>query len=239
MRKFNLLNRIYLLLFLGMIIAIAVKVFILHQRDKGRIYFSVTLTAPDTYPVYLQQAYMVSADGKRNDIDDNRVNSEQDRWANVTDFEIREKYRLPKALVLSYASSRDKKYYNDSIPLPLALIESIFKTSAAKGLEKSIMTNKGSNVNGLVFLIGIANNGNIVVWLQGKNYERKLGVYHFAAQQPQGEMWYDGKGYSGKHFFDVFGLTPNSDQIKAVAANGKDSLANYADSATHYLDHPQ
>jgi Protein of unknown function (DUF2931) len=239
MRKLNLLNKIYLVLFLGMIIAIAVKVFMLRQRDQGRFYFSVTLTAPDTYPVYLQQAYMVAVDGERNDIDDNRVNSEPSRWANVSDFEIRNRYCLPKALVLSYASYRDKKYYKDSIPLPFALIESIFKTSAAKGRQKSIITNTGSNVNGLVFLIGIANKGNIVVWLQGKDYERKLGVFHFAARQPQGEMWYDGKAYSGKHFFDVFELTPNSDHIKAVKMSGKDSLANYADSSTHYLDHPQ
>jgi hypothetical protein len=238
MRKFNLVNKIYLLLFFGMIIAIAVKVFMLRQRDKGRIYFSVTLTAPDTHPVYLQQAYMVAADGERNDIDDQRVNSEQYRWANVTDFEIRNKYRLPKAIVLSYASYRDKKYYNDSIPLPLALIDSIFKSSVAKGIQKTVRSNSG-DVNALVFLIGIANNGHIVIWLQGKNYEQKLVSYQFKAQKPQGEMWYDGKDYSGEHFFEVFNVIPKFNMIQAVLANGKDSLANYADSTTHYLDHPQ
>jgi hypothetical protein len=236
MKRLNLLNKIYLFIFTGMIIASCVKAFVLHQHQIGRYYYSMTLTSPDTYPVYLQNAYVVCVNGEKNYISDNRVNNEQKHWCQLTDFEIQDIFPLPKAIVLSYASYRDKKYYNDSIPLPAGLIDSIFKTSQAKGIQKTVRSNSG-DVNALVFLIGIANNGDIVVWLQGKNYERKLVSYHFTAQKPQGEMQDGDHFYSGEHFFEVFDLVNMRADIRE--ATGKDSHANYADSSTHYLDYPQ
>jgi hypothetical protein len=235
MKKLNLLNIIYLVILAGMIIATVIKV---RKYDSGdRYYFSAGLTAPLTYPVFVNQAYFILA-GDNNETGSvllNDVNQHNSKWGynlNNTDL-VSDRSRLPKALILEYASYRDKKYYYDSIPLPATLIDSIFKSSVAKGMMMPLSMGT-SDVGGLSFLIGLANNGNVVVWLQGKNYEKKLGTYHFNPQPPTGKFSSDGNQvYTGKTLFDVFYI---SDDLKEQIATDKDSNANYADSTSHYLE---
>jgi hypothetical protein len=231
MKKLNLLNKIYLVILTGFIIATAIKVYRYHGGD--RYYYNGGVTKPPTYPVFVNQCDFVLTDGSYTSaalrLD---VNQHTDSWGTLNPTASVDRLLLPKALLLEYASYRDKKYYRDSIPLPITLIDSLFKTSTAKGLQIPL-SNGVHDVMGLTFAIGIANNGTVLIWLRGKHYEKQLLVCHLKPKPPTGELRDMDQTFSGARSFDVFSI---SDDLKKEIAAGKDSHANYADSTTHYLE---
>lgn len=232
--KLNTLNKLYLLILLGMIIATGLRIHRYHR--SSRYYYATSFTAPMTYPVFVQQAYLILAGGMNVSISCQDVNDGyQMKWGETeTNLSTNSLNRLPVALVIKYASYRDQTFYADSIPLPAVLIDSIFKTAEQKGITRKREAVGNDGTPPLSFLIGIANKGNMVVWLQGKKYERKLFTCQLKTIRPKEDQEYGDKHYPPATYFDHFRV---SDEYKRAVSRGADNKANYADSTTHYLEH--
>ena len=230
MKKLNLLNRIYLTVLVLLCIATTIK--IIRYKSWTRYYFSASVCAPKTYPVYVRDCYFILSDGQIGNIGTGDVNDHRSDWGNSEFEETYEKQQLPVKLVLEYASYREKAFYRDTIDLPADSISRIFKSSRSKGINQTLYR-PGGDVGGLNFLIGIANKGNVVVWLQGKNYEVTVMKHRIVAREPVGDQTYHEGRLSKKQYFEkVFYIDKD---LQEAMDQGKDRNANYIDSSTHYI----
>jgi hypothetical protein len=237
MKNHNLLNKIYIVILVGMVIATGIKVHNYHAGD--RYYYAASFTAPPTYPMYVQDCQFITEGDGYNQVYIKRdhVNGGSGKWGDSDSEQTEEQERLPNALVLKYASYREKAFYFDTIPMPAKLINDIFESSLKKDLNVGLYSSGAKELPGLIFLIGIANNGNIVIWLQGKKYERKILTYHLKPIIPTGDQFYNGAFYPPGKYFEQFN-DPGQDYKKAVA-QGIDAHAKYADSSTRYVEYYQ
>lgn len=231
MKKLNVLNKIYLAIFVSLIVAVAVK--LLNYKGWSRYYYSASVSAPRMYPIEVYRADFVLSDGTRESVKTSDVNDQRLEWGQGEFPETSERQQLPVKLVLDYVSYRDQSFYKDSINLPARLIDSIFRNSKKAGIQQSIHK-YGTNAEGLVFIVGIANNGNILVWLQGDKYERILLKHKITAREPAAadlfnERQLTKKEYLGQAFGDL-----RADFFKDLA-KGVAKDANYIDSASNYL----
>lgn len=231
MKQFNLLNRIYLSILILLCIATAIKLFT--YKSWSRYYFSASFCAPRTYPVYVRDSYFILSDGGRGNIGSEDVNYLKSDWGNSEFEETYREQQLPVKLVLEYASYREKAFYRDTIDLPIDTISKLFKSGRVKGINQTLYR-PGGDVDGLNFLIGIANKGNIVVWLQGKNYERVLIKHRIIAREPLGDQTYHERRLSKKNYLEkVFYI---DEDLQKEMDQGKDRNENYIDSTSHYIE---
>lgn len=236
MKKLNTINKIYAALLIGVVAATVIKMYVYYSTP--RYFYTASFTAPQTYPVYLLDGYLI-LEGKDEDIKSisyENVNYNRSTWGEGDFNSPDRKERLPKALVVKYASYRDRNFYFDTIPLPRKLIYDVFegREKENKRLHPVKTAYTFSNPPQLSLVVGLANKGNIVIWLQSENFEKKLLTYHIDPRKPEGELYYQGEKYTPVDYFNHFELT---DEYKKAEAKGIDKNANYADSSTHYLQH--
>ncbi|WP_421945555.1 DUF2931 family protein [Pedobacter sp.] len=232
--KLNLINKIYIAIAIGLSIGIAIKFFSFKSWD--RYYYVTSICAPSTQPIAIRNAHFILADGETDfithtDVDDFNTNWGQDDFIS-SDFE---KQRLPLKLVLQYASYRDKKFYNDTINLNENEIRSIFKSAIRNKQAIGFSKYGGVSGKGLSFLIGIANDGNLAVWLQGIYLDKFLVKQKLKAKQPQGDDTYYGaqltkEAYLKQRFERL------SDSLKNKLDKGFEARANYIDTPTRYIE---
>lgn len=206
-------------------------------QGGSRYYYSAVVTAPATHPVKIRNSYFILADGNIGSIANSDANSQRTEWGNG-DFPLtHRRERLPVKLVLEYCSYRDSKFYKDTINLPEQKLKSIFETALAKGIFQSIYS-PGGDVLGLNFLIGIANTGNIIVWLQGANsYETVVLKHKIADKEPVGDQLYYNKILSKKEYLKQAFEYMDSETLRKIDSL-KDRKENYIDSATNYSSRP-
>ena len=230
MKKLNLLNKIYIFLLGAMIIATGIKVHNFHAGE--RYYYAASFTSPPTYPMYVQDARFITEGNSDNQVFIKRdnVNGGGNRWGVGDPESAEEQERLPSALIVKYASYREKAFYFDTIPLPAKVIDKIFAGSAQKNLNVELSSSGPREVPGLIFLIGLANNGNLVIWLQGREYERKLLTYHLKPIKPAENQF-----YLPKNYFDSFHI--DTAKYNKMVRQKTDAGANYADSSTYYVEY--
>lgn len=235
MKRLNRLNQLYILVLMGLVVATVVKLW--KYNGGSRFYYSGSLTAPKLYPVRIQEAYFLLSNDETANISNSEVNDDRgSEWGQGDFEETHERLPLPTRLVLSYVSYRDQKFYSDTIHFPSPVLDSIFRNSKKNGTQTSIYK-PGDAAEGLNFLIGIANKGNIVVWLQGNNYEHVLLKHQIAAREPvSGELYYEKPMNKTEYLKERFKYL--SDEIVKKIAEGADDQANYADSATNYIRKP-
>lgn len=134
--------------------------------------------APANFPVYIRECYFITPD--QDDmawINKEDVNNFQSKWGNEYYFaESNNSNRLPQKLVIEYASYRNSKFYGDTLELPQQKIREIFKSAERNNKTEEIYS-PGQNRKGLRFVIGIANDGNILVWIRGVFLE-EIGRAH-------------------------------------------------------------
>lgn len=231
MKKLNVLNKIYLVVLALLIIATIAK--LLHYKGWSRYFYSASVSAPRMYPIAVYRADFLLSDGTSASVDASEVSDQRLDWGQGEFPQTSERQQLPLKLVLDYVSYRDQSFYKDTIDLPAKLIDSIFKTSERTGIRQSIYR-AGGDAMGLVFLIGIANNGNVVVWLQGDKYERILLKHKIVAREPSAADLFNGKQLIKKEYMEqAFGDL--SDDFFKNLAEGVDKDANYIDSASVHL----
>lgn len=231
--RFNLINKLYLAITLILVGAIVFKIF--SYKGWERYHYFSSVCAPESYPIAIHNAYFILADGDLGYIKDEAVENYTSKWGEAYYFaESNRRERLPVKLVLQYVSWRDKKFYSDTLTLPEKEIKQIFK-SAFLNKQTLKLYNPSGDVKGLTFLVGIANDGNVAVWLRGVFLEKIILKQKLTSKEPQGDETYYEKrlskaDYIKKRFEDL------PDSVKLKLDSGWDITANYIDTPTHYID---
>ena len=219
MKNFNLLNKIYLLLILILFTGSIVKVW--KYKTWAHYYYGTAISAPESYPVKIRTSELLTS-GETSYINSDGAAGYYSEWGNGDYGASTEKRFLPTKLVLDYASYRDKSFYKDTIDLPVKLIDSVFKNHPSTG------------ENQLTFSVGVANKGNIIVWLQGENYEIILLKHKIIAREPTTDQTRTtDKSLTKQKYLDQEFRIPDS--IKRKFDLGLDKDANYIDSTSKHL----
>jgi hypothetical protein len=231
MKKLNALNKIYLAVLALLIIATGLKFW--NYGSWNRYHYTASLTAPAMHPIQVMDADFILSDKNTVSLATYSVNERRQDWG-WGDINGRDEYeRLPVKLFLSYASYRDQAFYRDTLDLPVALIDSIFKNSRKLENEESV-DEQGENERTLDFVVGIANKGNVVVWLRGKKFEQVLLKHKIIAREPlASDLYYKKEKLNKKEYLENVFKYFGEDFLKKMA-DGVDKDANYIDSASHY-----
>lgn len=203
----NLANKIYVGILSTLILATAYR--ILQYKSWDRYYYDVSASAPSNFPIHIRTANLILEDGDESWLRTTSVNDGRPYWG-YGDFEEPDtKERLPVKLVLGYASYRDQSFYSDTIPLP----EKALKDALKNGYKEII--------------VGIANKGNIIVWMRNEKKEMVLLKHQIKPHAPVGDDTYYERRLSKKEYFEnVFRL--DSASLEDFR-KGVDKDANYID----------
>lgn len=231
MKKLNTLNKIYLAVLALLTIATGIKFW--NYGSWNRYHYTASVTAPAMHPIHVMDADFILSDKNTVSLATYSVNERRQDWA-WGDINGRDEYEhLPVKLFLNYASYRDQAFYRDTLDLPAALMDSIFKNSGKQKNEESIYEQE-ENERTLDFVVGIANKGNVVVWLRGKKFEQVLLKHKIIAREPLASDLYYKKKLNKKEYLENVFKYFGEDFLKKIA-DGVDKDANYIDSASHYL----
>ncbi|WP_300673249.1 DUF2931 family protein [Soonwooa sp.] len=235
LKKLNIFNKILALIVLALIGANIYYLF--RYKSWDRYYFASSVTVPKSYPIHIDEIFFkypnddIGASFYKSTDEVNNFGSD---WGHAYYFpEAPHPIRLPKELALSYFDYRANKFYSTRIALSPDEIKKHF-TEAEKGKNFTDLYNVNGDVKGLIFLVGIANNGNIMLWLKGKNYAKLLFKKHLEPIPISKSFNYENfkteEAYKAK-FFEYL-----SDSIKQKINAGWEAKANYIDSTKQFKE---
>ena len=223
MKQLNLTNKIYAALLILLIIATVAK--LLRYKSWERYYYGATFSAPRSYPIYIRNGYFILSDGDIAPVGSSEVNNHGTDWG-YGDFQSpNTKERLPEKLVLEYASYRDQSFYADTLTLPAMVIKQAFENMVESGISTDIYNSLP--VKRLDFVIGVANKGNIVVWLRGEDTETTLLKHKINPHEPIGDETYHNGRLPKKEYLKQVFYIDSADQ--AAYDKGLDASANFID----------
>ncbi|EDM36433.1 hypothetical protein PBAL39_12032 [Pedobacter sp. BAL39] len=231
MKKLNTFNKI--LLVTAVLLGLATLIRFLSYHSSPRYYYDASVSFPTDLPVRVWTAKLLLEGKDEKRIQTKSVSDGYGSWGFGDSPVIDHKERLPLAVVISYASFRDKAFYRDTIPLPLDTLRSIFETEEARGLRTSIYGMP--EVKRFNIVLGIANRGNVVIWIQGEEFERTLLKHHIDAYVPRkkGDDFFQRVASSPK---DYFSREFESDSLRIQESGGVgEKEVNYIDTPSHYL----
>jgi hypothetical protein len=229
MKKLNTINKIYAMLLVILVIATVTK--ILMYKGWDRYYYGATISAPRSYPINVRAGHFILEDGETEYLGSSEVNDNRNMYWGDGDFsDPTTKERLPVKLVLEYASYRDQSFYADTIDLPIKAIKKAFKSVTTNG--SSVSRYQAMPDFKLDFVVGIANKGNIVVWLRGEQFETVLLKHKIAPHEPVGDDTYYRKRLPKTQYFkEAFSI--DSADLEAFK-RGFDKDANYIDTPSQF-----
>ena len=229
MKKLNTINKIYAAILILLVISTIAKVLI--YRGWDRYYYGATISAPHSFPINVREGHFLLENGETQYINSSEVNNNGIfYWGDGDYSEPNEKERLPVKLVLAYASYRDSSFYADTIGLPVKTIEKAFKSVKTNGILVSRY--QAAPDFKLDFVVGIANKGNVIVWLRGENFETVLLKHKIVPHEPVGDDTYYEKRLSKKQYFKK-AFSIDSADLEAYK-KGFDKDANYIDSPSQF-----
>lgn len=136
--------------------------------------------------------------------------------------------------MLKYFSYRDEKFYSDTLDLPQQEILVTFKT-AEKNKQFLELSSYAGKKDGLSFVIGLANNGNVIIWFRGVYLEKELLRKKLKPTEPKvDDLYYEKTLTKEKYLAHTFENL--SDSLKMVYKNGFDANANYIDTPSRYIE---
>lgn len=230
--KVNVINKIYISITVLLVVATIYR--ILSFKSWERYNYSAVVVAPSNFPVYVREIYFIVPGNDLESFDYEWTNNFNVNWDTYfTSSNHARSQRLPTRLVLKYVSYRDRKFYRDTLDLPTAQISSIFEKAAGSRQFMELSSYNGPK-KGLNFVVGLANNGNVVLWLRGINLEHTLLKTRLRPKNPDPQDTYYEKPLSKQVYFNhVFeSLT---DSVKHKLNGGFDAGANYIDTPSHYI----
>ena len=230
--KLNLINKAYLGLAVILLVAIGTRIY----RYKGweRYYYFSSISAPAAYPVYVRDAYFLTADPNDDSwLDYRDVNDFNTQWGDEYFFpEVRTAMRLPEKLVVKYVSYRESKFYRDTLDLPAEQIKEAFEHAVHNNTTRRLGSSD-QDPRGLYFVLGIGNNGSIVLWLRGKGVEQTILKTVIKAREPLDDDTYFRKRLPKQEYIkEVFSNLPDS--LRQEMDRGWEAGASYGDSVSHY-----
>lgn len=174
MKNLNVLNKVFLGLSLVFLILFIYKVVV--YKASERYYYTASVYSPEEFPIKIIE---ISFRLENNDRTDPSfystievINNYNSYWGATEYMEAQKPQFLPNTLVLSYIDYHTRKYYSDTILLPKNKMENIFKE--AKNKHQMFNLNSWKPKMGLKYHVGIANEGNIIFWLVGKEFEKEF-----------------------------------------------------------------
>ena len=232
--KLNTVNIIYIVIAGILLVATAFE--FVKYRSWDRYYYDATVIAPESYPIHIRECYLITEDesdliGVRSE----EVNNQNSNWNSDGDFlEIRDNMFLPEKISISYFSYREDKFYKGVLDLPKKKMERIFKQAIKNRNTEKYYSYAGKN-RGLTFAIGVANDGQVFVWMRGIYLEQLILKTRLKSSEPGPDDMYYGENLSKKAYLE-YAFGDLSDSVKLLYKNGYDSPANYGDSATKYIE---
>lgn len=160
---------------LAVVMAILLLFKIFSYKSWERYYYTSSVSNPEAFPIHLFGIAFIMENGEYsgdfyNDLD--IINSFNSDWGRGTSYEAYNPQFLPKSLFVEYMDFRTQKYYIDTIILPKEKMYQSFEI--AKKQNKLSDLAYGRRKMGLSFHVGIANDGNILIWLLGDDYQLEL-----------------------------------------------------------------
>ncbi|MGV8993740.1 MAG: DUF2931 family protein [Flavobacterium sp.] len=233
MMRINNLNKFYIVIALGVIVFSIYR--ILEYNSWERYYYDATMTAPATYPIHVRECALLTGDDDDNAyVRHENVNNHISEWGDEGDFlELSDKMFLPKKLAISYFSYCGKHFYKDTIQMPTDKIKELFKQAIRNNNTEKYYSAYG-NAKGLNFTIGIANDGQLLIWLRGINLEKLILKTKLKPTVPNQDDLYHGEPLSREKYFE-YAFEGISDSLKSKIDNSCNANTNYADSATNYI----
>ncbi|RYY70302.1 MAG: DUF2931 family protein [Chitinophagaceae bacterium] len=227
--KLNLRNKLYAGISILLLAAIAFK--LIHYNAGNRYYYAANVTAPATFPVHVKEGYFTrNGTDMQVHLDTEEVNLFRGNWGKDYFFaEANERNLLPEMLVLKYVSYREGTFYNDTIALPAEKIKTIFEAALKNGHALAVYF-KGQDKPGLSFSIGIANDGNIIVWLKDSKGKYEICRKKLTPKSPGREDTYYGEDLSKAAYLEKI-FERVDDSLKTLIQSGYDAGAHYIDSA--------
>lgn len=223
------------LIILTLTLAVTYSYVLIKEKPWSKFYYEVFAFYPETFPIELSRIKFTSNNSSK-DLDygyystinfsDYRVS-----WSSGGHSKQRDKnHFFPDNLYIEYIDLRTERYYRDTIPLPKKKMEEIFK----KAKEKNMLEYLGHNKTcmGLTLQIGIANNGNILVWFSNTDRRTNFQIEILRTKihsKPFPENWDNIYGKSKKVIMKTI-LNKLSDYKKKALLMEIDSTANYKDS---------
>jgi hypothetical protein len=231
--KLNLVNKFYIGVAILLFIAVVCR--FVSFKSWVRYNYSASAVAPSTFPVHVREAYFIIPGDEMQGVEHQSLDYFNTDWnTDYTSVNHARLQRLPEKLVLKYVSYRDAKFYSDTLDLPQAEIKSIFK-SASANKQFLVLSSFAGERKGLSFVIGLANGGNIIVWLRGVNLEKTVLKAKLKSKEPRADETYYEKQFSKKEYFKLV-FEDLADSIKTKLNNGFDAGANYIDTPTRYIE---
>ncbi|SKB98678.1 Protein of unknown function [Soonwooa buanensis] len=234
LKKLNTFNKCLSAIVVLMIIANIYYLFFYKSWDRYN--FDSSVTVPPSYPMYIEE---VSFNYPHDELgisfykSQDEVNRFGNTWGQAYYFpEAREPMRLPIELVLSYFDYRANKFYKTKIQLPTKDMKQCFE-EAQEQKRFTKLYNVHGDVHGLVFLLGVANNGNIMLWLKGDNYAKLLFKKHLEPVSISKSLNYDHFKTEEQYKAKFFEYLPDS--TKQKINSGWEVKANYIDSTKQFI----
>ena len=194
----------------------------------SRYYYNVVATAPQVYPVSLHTSALQLSDKRFEEV----TYSSSSKWGFINLTATGKKKHLPVMLDLQYDAYREQRFYSDTIPFHGKKLDSIFKTFLKTDNSYSFSEDE-RRVQGLNFVIGIANHGNIIIWIQGKDKQVELLRHHIKWTPEMNVMHYPLDKIERQAFFDdMFKELSPATKLKIKADT--DTKANYIDTPSLY-----
>jgi len=229
----NLTNKIYIVI--AIVLLLGIIYVVINNRNWDRYNYAANITAPAAYPVYINEAYFLLPNDDLESISKEEVNNFtadwQDDFGNINHAKDE---LLPTKLVLNYVSYRGKRFYRDTLELPFREMKMIFE-SAKKNKQWLTLSSYAGTKKGLAYMIGIANDGNVIVWLRGVYLERVILKTKLKFKEPFADDLYYEKLLSKADYVN-FVFERLSDSVKTMLKNGYNNKSNYIDTPSRYIE---
>lgn len=209
---------------------------VVNYQSWSRYYYGATAIAPSSYPVSVRDCYFTTPDlDEVSYVTFENVNNQNSTWrSNGDTIQLPDKQLLPEKLCISYFSYREKKFYRGTLKLPTKRVEQIFKDAIRDNKTEKHYRYRG-DAKGLTFVVGIANNGKILIWVRGIYFESLILKAKINTAIPSSMDTFEDKDTSTVVYIERI-FNKITDSTKLAYKNGYDSPANYADSITHYIE---
>ncbi|MFC6100342.1 DUF2931 family protein [Olivibacter domesticus] len=173
MKRINIFNKAFIAVTVILAILFAHKIY--SYKSWKRYFYTSSVSNPEAFPIHIFGIWFITEDVERNGDfykDRDNINLFYSDWGRGESYEAYAPEFMPQSLFVEYMDFRTKKYYLDTIALPKERMFALF--SAAKSNNQLTDLSYGRRKMGLEFHVGIANEGNIIVWLLGNNYQVEL-----------------------------------------------------------------
>lgn len=226
------------LIILTLTLSVTYSYILIKEKPWSKFYYEAFAFYPEAFPVEFSRIEFTSNAIK--DIDYgyySNINIYSDGFVNwsggggFSNQNVKKRF-LPDNLYLEYIDLQTEKYYRDTIPLPKKKMEEIFKKAKGKNMLQDL--DSYYTCMGLTLQVGIANDGNILVWLSNTDYRTDFEIEILKTKIlpktfPRNWDKYTIKNEEKKVILqNIFNRVSNYE--KEALIKGIDSTANYKDS---------